>query len=445
MPPQLVNEREFEAVKRERGNDQDFMKIWQLYQSYCKCKGGDDLRTVQRQAGYLCMMLDACMDWLSRYTGTDHSTKKAREVVKKLHKKIIALAIESNPESYLKRLETTIAVGPKALDASYQGEMFSFLNYYKGEAHNEHKAYHILAAYRDVSDVPELKGMLLKEKKDKLEDKDVQRLRINPNETIGRMREFGPKKIQKSLEPFANPILLGRLVDRTDNVCMVLYMRKFKRLQHKLEPHGDILRMKVPPDFNLVPFDTGTDTWLYAASYGNPPESGTDPLEFIAVDVKNEPRLNHSSVFKGRPVLCAGMVAGSKGKITFISNNSGHYKPSWRNLRTLLKRMYTYLAHDATVSCVGFGSTFEQIEFPAKGFADYGFGVLPVKWFDQPFALNKYVNIPPDKYRGDRFDYLKLLKKYDLIGKLGLGESEIGKYNSYQLYSSPVQMPRVGY
>ncbi len=45
---------------------------------------------------------------------------------------------------------------------------------------------------------------------------------------------------------------------------------------------------------------------------------------------------NHSSFCAGREVVCAGTFACLEGKLKYLSNNSGHYKPSAENLKQCL-------------------------------------------------------------------------------------------------------------
>ena len=46
-----------------------------------------------------------------------------------------------------------------------------------------------------------------------------------------------------------------------------------------------------------------------------------------------ENKLHHSSFVSGDSVRCAGMIKVEQGKVSYVSNNSGHYKPSNENLR----------------------------------------------------------------------------------------------------------------
>ena len=46
---------------------------------------------------------------------------------------------------------------------------------------------------------------------------------------------------------------------------------------------------------------------------------------------------NHSSMLSGKPVLCAGTLEiNNAGKLIYIDNDSGHYKPNTRALRDVV-------------------------------------------------------------------------------------------------------------
>jgi hypothetical protein len=69
-----------------------------------------------------------------------------------------------------------------------------------------------------------------------------------------------------------------------------------------------------------------------------------DTCELIYVSsIKAAGRFHHSSFFSGRPVLCGGNIKLVSGNITFISNTSGHYRPSVQDLLqcvTILRDKY---------------------------------------------------------------------------------------------------------
>jgi hypothetical protein len=105
----------------------------------------------------------------------------------------------------------------------------------------------------------------------------------------------------------------------------------------------------------LVPFDTMT-----SAFPGKPGEENTAAYvwtvgnDIFAADHKGG-RFHHSSFVSGKKVRCAGMIRVKKGKVTLVSNNSGHYRPKLTHLKAFV--MYldqeNLFAHDAVVVSLG--------------------------------------------------------------------------------------------
>ncbi|XBS67773.1 hypothetical protein ABLO99_04010 [Wolbachia endosymbiont of Armadillidium arcangelii] len=60
----------------------------------------------------------------------------------------------------------------------------------------------------------------------------------------------------------------------------------------------------------------------------------------------------HSTLAGGRPVLCSGLMKVVNGKITYIDNNSGHYKPESANLYNAVKKLEGLFSKDAKVVCL---------------------------------------------------------------------------------------------
>ena len=48
-------------------------------------------------------------------------------------------------------------------------------------------------------------------------------------------------------------------------------------------------------------------------------------------------RFNHSSYCAGKEVICAGTICCREGKLVYVSNMSGHYKPNWKSVLTFLR------------------------------------------------------------------------------------------------------------
>lgn len=61
--------------------------------------------------------------------------------------------------------------------------------------------------------------------------------------------------------------------------------------------------------------------------------------------------VHHSSFTGGKLIRCAGMIAGQGGKVTYVDNDSGHYKPPTANLHKFVGFLYrnNVLSADARV------------------------------------------------------------------------------------------------
>ena len=87
---------------------------------------------------------------------------------------------------------------------------------------------------------------------------------------------------------------------------------------------GSILDEHAP----LLPFDTFTPEF----SRGKPGEENAAAYVWaigkeIFAGAHETGRLHHTTFVSGRKVRCAGMLGVRAGKVVFVSNNSGHYKP----------------------------------------------------------------------------------------------------------------------
>ncbi|QCB62387.1 hypothetical protein EJB00_01740 [Wolbachia endosymbiont of Drosophila mauritiana] len=69
---------------------------------------------------------------------------------------------------------------------------------------------------------------------------------------------------------------------------------------------------------------------------------------------KSEWAYRYSTLAGGRPVLCSGLMKVVNGKITYIDNNSGHYKPEPANLYNAVKKLEGLFSEDAKVVCLSY-------------------------------------------------------------------------------------------
>ncbi|WP_353278288.1 hypothetical protein [Wolbachia endosymbiont (group B) of Longitarsus flavicornis] len=67
---------------------------------------------------------------------------------------------------------------------------------------------------------------------------------------------------------------------------------------------------------------------------------------------KSEWAYRHSTLAGGKPILCSGLMKVVNGKITYIDNNSGHYKPESANLYNAVKKLEGLFSEDAKVVCL---------------------------------------------------------------------------------------------
>lgn len=65
---------------------------------------------------------------------------------------------------------------------------------------------------------------------------------------------------------------------------------------------------------------------------------------------ENQPYFLHSSFFSGMRGRCFGMIKIEQGRITYIDNHSGHYKPQKKHLQDAVSRLLQYFSPDAEVS-----------------------------------------------------------------------------------------------
>jgi hypothetical protein len=109
----------------------------------------------------------------------------------------------------------------------------------------------------------------------------------------------------------------------------VCFLRKADRLQHMaLVENGRLMT----PDGR--PWDTGGNQMLYAMDeYGN--------LFIMSAGEYDADRMrtNHSSILAGKDVLCAGELEVQAGRLVYIANTSGHYKPGQNNLYLALREL----------------------------------------------------------------------------------------------------------
>ncbi len=159
---------------------------------------------------------------------------------------------------------------------------------------------------------------------------------INLSRVSAPIAESGWKKYH----PGATAMDHANIADVLDNV-------QDQQKKEKLQRSLDYLQKKDRLKCELA---LGPDSLLRRGDSTNP--YSTQGTEMYAIDdmqkiytqpPKKQGEFHHSSFLSGRPVFCAGEIELKQGKITYIDNLSGHYKPTTQHLLDcvqLLKRTY---------------------------------------------------------------------------------------------------------
>ncbi|MEW5980288.1 MAG: hypothetical protein AB1898_31230 [Acidobacteriota bacterium] len=137
------------------------------------------------------------------------------------------------------------------------------------------------------------------------------------------------------------------------------YLSKLERRACHLQKWPDGL-------FHLAGRDTPYQTSTATDANGNRILDlfAMDDMEFLYVGPpKQAGTFHHSSFLSGKPVLCAGEIALDQGKITKVSNSSGHYRPSTRDLLNcvlVLEKKYSVDTQTLTVSDMATGTDWKS-------------------------------------------------------------------------------------
>ncbi len=133
----------------------------------------------------------------------------------------------------------------------------------------------------------------------------------------------------------------------------VHYARKEERInKYMLLPWGG--QYCRPP---MVPYTSGSGTDfvdMYAMDrYGNMMSVKSSQLLQDSSGAMSQ--FNHSSLNAGNDVICAGTIVIYEGKVKYLSNDSGHYKPSKKDLHDCLQAIvdeeHVELTDDAVIHC----------------------------------------------------------------------------------------------
>lgn len=86
-----------------------------------------------------------------------------------------------------------------------------------------------------------------------------------------------------------------------------------------------------------IPFDTGAATSRWANADARAIFVMDEHGNLYASNTYRVGRFHHSSFLAGAPVAAAGEVTVLQGRLTFLSNRSGHYQPSPDTLKVVLR------------------------------------------------------------------------------------------------------------
>jgi hypothetical protein len=109
---------------------------------------------------------------------------------------------------------------------------------------------------------------------------------------------------------------------------------------------GDSLVLRVDANSNSTPFDTDAITPKQSLKGTRDEAHGRKTMAYnwsrhgeLLVGLHMEFEFHHSSFASGQLVRCAGMLGGRAGKIYWVDNDSGHYRPPTQNLWRLVKTL----------------------------------------------------------------------------------------------------------
>ncbi len=371
-----------------------------------------------KAVGFLCMLFDQCMEWV----GQHGQSTFIKHPVEKLLKKVVEQIMVAVPDYYSSVLDDAAYNGAKSLAGQYQAEMANFLSVNTdGPRNNKSKdGFHTMVAYRGSSTHSQTQDIVGATDRNKkltfhdvkkketalLQSGELQSPVFTDPYAEGRMKILKKLGLESS-QILSNDMLMSRLVNDQTNQAKVVYMRKHERLKYLLDL-GPMIKRRTEPSGVYVPLTA--HLWLYAA---------TDQGELYAVDDKalvqsgrtSGVELNHSSILKGRPVLCAGTISAQNGAITTIDNASGHYAPSWQRVRKVLEMLRRKNALDRNAEVFfldrGQNSILFIYRWNAWEFLSGGFYALPRNSGPNSPALTYQIYID-DIQRGNLASYMEV-------------------------------------
>jgi hypothetical protein len=328
-----------------------------------------------KTVGCLLMLLDDCLEWLT----TNPSSRLLDQRPKVIHKLLVAVIahIKEAVNTYSQSVTLAARTGAKSLATHYVPEMANFYKVQTGDKGDEKSGFHTMMAYRNASQHYRMLDSV---------QKGAAPQNLNP----ARLKLLVDSSGMKPGDLVNDPVFLSRMVDAQANDDLVAYMRKHTRLKFQIFFIDSKLYRRKPDVPN--PMDPAhlerlsADQWIYAVSKETEPQffcvNDQDPK---LMQMTSNVQLNHSSFLKGRPALCAGTLIVEDGDLIWLTNNSGHYQPSWKNLYDLAQ----FLDQKGIITA----KTRLLFTDPAKGKIQKG---------------DKTINLSLDDYEFDAREFLRL-------------------------------------
>lgn len=339
-----------------------------------------------KTVGFLLMLLDDTLEWLVNNPSPGFFDSRPK-IIHTLLKKVTA-QITVAVDTYSQAVQIASRTGTKNLADHYVPEMVNFYQVRTGAKTDESSGFHNMMAYRNASQHFQMLREV--ERGDNPSGLNTKRFNL-----LVKNSPLNPSELIR------NPIFLSRMVETKSNDDLVAYMRKHTRLKFQIffitgkmyRRNPNILNPTDPAHLERLT----ADQWIYAASKENEPRFfSIDDQDPKVMQMTDNVSLNHSSFLKGRPVLCAGTLIVEDGDLIWLTNNSGHYQPSWRQLYELTAFLYSkgiikegtrllftdkvrgYMEKDGKKLPL----SLDDYEFDAREFLRLKFFALPYKFYD---------------------------------------------------------------
>ncbi|TWT58100.1 hypothetical protein KOR42_14710 [Thalassoglobus neptunius] len=239
----------------------------------------------------LVQLIRACRGWLAAKS----DSMSARRVSRRQHVK--KLANEAFARLQYETFEERKGGG------SYDGSLQGMVGHY------QHERTTYLASGKQQAVSGSTAAMIMKS------GRQMQSPTIN-----GHLDSLGGRTIdQLTTRQFEN--LVRTCAPNCGEPLEVYFMKKQERLTKLIIIEDGILYCSPTKKY-----DTGGHQFAYAIdNYGN--LFSVDHTRFDATLDPTAQRFNHSSFNAGKDVICAGVMIVDNGRLKYIDNNSGHYKP----------------------------------------------------------------------------------------------------------------------